>query len=102
MPIFNGEVNVAVDFYFKQPLTHFKHNIRSPEELRPSRVNNACVGACDVDNLLKFVLDSMQSVLYRNDRQVVSVRAQKLYCDNEDERINIFCHPVDNDVSMAV
>jgi len=31
----------------------------------------------DVDNLLKFILDALSGILYRDDRQIVSVRAVK-------------------------
>eukprot|EP00543_Licmophora_paradoxa_P006569 CAMPEP_0202455834 /NCGR_PEP_ID=MMETSP1360-20130828/13268_1 /ASSEMBLY_ACC=CAM_ASM_000848 /TAXON_ID=515479 /ORGANISM="Licmophora paradoxa, Strain CCMP2313" /LENGTH=60 /DNA_ID=CAMNT_0049075513 /DNA_START=266 /DNA_END=448 /DNA_ORIENTATION=- len=37
----------------------------------------------DVDNLAKFVLDSLNGVLYHDDRQVVELIAIKRY-DNDD------------------
>jgi Holliday junction resolvase RusA-like endonuclease len=51
------------------------HNTRTQEELKVTSLNNACVGGSDIDNLLKFVLDLMESVLNKNDRQVVRVCA---------------------------
>ncbi len=32
---------------------------------------------CDLDNLLKTILDALQGIAYENDRQVVSVSAEK-------------------------
>ena len=32
---------------------------------------------CDLDNLLKTILDALQGIAYENDRQVVSVTAEK-------------------------
>lgn len=37
----------------------------------------------DLDNLVKMVLDSINEHAYEDDRQVVSVRAIKTYCERD-------------------
>ena len=39
----------------------------------------------DVDNLLKYYMDILQSALYKDDKQVHTVFAEKRYINNEDE-----------------
>ena len=36
-------------------------------------------GKTDVDNLLKFFMDSLNGICYDDDRQIVSVKATKVY-----------------------
>ena len=36
----------------------------------------------DIDNLCKFLLDSLNGVLYNNDRQVIRLVAEKSFCDD--------------------
>ena len=45
----------------------------------------------DIDNHIKLVLDSLEAVLYHNDRQVVRLMVEKKYCDDCNERTEIFC-----------
>jgi len=46
-------------------------------------VSDLQVTRTDVDNLAKFVLDSLNGVLYEDDKQVASLQVTKVY-DNED------------------
>jgi len=46
---------------------------KAPSRLSPIRT--------DVDNLAKFVLDSMNGILYEDDRQITSIHATKLLDD---------------------
>ena len=53
----------------------------------------------DVDNLTKFVLDSMNGVIYEDDRQITSIHATKIL-DNEDlctGSIEVFVRSIDVD-----
>lgn len=97
MPIFYGQVEIIVDFYFKRPLTHFFRNTRTPEELRFDYVNAECVSGHQTDDLLKFVLDGIEPFLYTIDTKIMRITTRQLYCDNEDERTHIICRSVSVD-----
>ena len=44
----------------------------------------------DIDNHIKLVLDSLETVFYHNDRQVVRLVVEKKYCDDSNERTEIY------------
>jgi len=49
------------------------------------------IGRTDIDNLLKSVMDALRGVLYKDDRQVVSLEATKKRAEREeDEKVIIF------------
>jgi Holliday junction resolvase RusA-like endonuclease len=84
IPIFSSEVALAltVVFRMRRPNTHFVASKREPERLRDTAPNMLSSQKQDVDNLAKFVMDSMNGILYEDDKQVISLHATKLV-DNE-------------------
>jgi Endodeoxyribonuclease RusA len=99
-PIFlsNQQLAMTIVFNMKRPQNHFVSSKRGPGRLR-KKYNETTLEhddndmdmypttASDVDNLAKFVLDSMNGVLYVDDRQVVSLHAIKVFdssCDDAD------------------
>lgn len=82
VPFFEeGPVKLEVVFHMRRPVSHFA-----------SRGANRSVGlnlkaealaewprSPDLDNLIKFLLDSLEGALFVNDRQVVRVVASKVY-----------------------
>ena len=44
----------------------------------------------DVDNMLKFVLDALQGVLYPDDRIIVTIEAKKVRCSVREQRTVVF------------
>jgi Holliday junction resolvase len=96
IPIFQNQViSVQIISRMKRPKRHFVANTPGPGRLREERsriddngvVQNLAshleVTRPDVDNLAKFVLDSLNGVLYNDDRQVVSLHVMKVY-DHEE------------------
>jgi Holliday junction resolvase RusA-like endonuclease len=83
-PLFVEEHQLAVKiiFHMKRPRNHFvssrpghgRLKAEAPPRLSPTRT--------DVDNLAKFVLDSLNGVLYVDDKQVASLSVLKIY-DND-------------------
>lgn len=76
-------LKLKVIFYLQRPLSHFvgsrrgSGRLRQNPEWRPSR-------RVDVDNLAKFVLDSLNGVLYGDDQQIVVLECTKCY-DSQDD-----------------
>lgn len=96
IPIFQNQViSVQIISRMKRPKRHFVANKPGPGRLREERSRIDDNGAVqnlashlevtrpDVDNLAKFVLDSLNGILYNDDRQVVSLHVMKMY-DHEE------------------
>ena len=66
----------------KRPKSHFIASHPGPNRLKPlhdsKSLSIAASNRSDVDNLAKLVLDSLNGVLYEDDRQVVELRAVKV------------------------
>lgn len=78
-------LQVKIIFHLKRPNNHFKSNKPGDGRIRPQYQSSRCVSTrVDVDNLAKFVLDSLNGILYVDDRQVVELHVLKLF-DNEEE-----------------
>lgn len=67
-------VSITVDAYFKIPKSYIKGkrwaceaNINRPDK-KP-----------DMDNILKVVMDALNKVAYKDDKQVIEVRCRKWY-----------------------
>eukprot|EP00978_Attheya_sp_CCMP212_P011846 scaffold29409_cov44-Attheya_sp.AAC.2 len=71
-------VFMTIVFRLRRPRNHFKSN-KAEKGLRPSAPGRLHPVKTDVDNLAKFVLDSLNGLLYVDDRQVVSLHATKVY-----------------------
>jgi len=91
IPVFKEQViSIQIISRMKRPKKHFIANRPGPGRLRQSSatstggsVSDLQVTRTDVDNLAKFVLDSLNGVLYEDDKQVASLQVTKVY-DNED------------------
>jgi Holliday junction resolvase RusA-like endonuclease len=81
-------LTVVMVFYLKRPKNHYVGNKVAPERLRPTAPLYT-KSPPDVDNLAKFVLDSMNGLLFHDDRQVVSLHATKVYGDVPATRVTV-------------
>lgn len=70
-------VGVSVDFYFSQPkgvsMKQKEAQAGKPRAKKP-----------DVDNLIKTVLDALNGVVWKDDNQVVSIKARKINSISKD------------------
>lgn len=105
VPLWNIEQPIAVSIVFrmKRPNSHFIGNkpfvertttatkkkkatnaTAASSRLRPTAPKVMCTTSMrtDVDNLAKFVLDSLNNVTYADDKQIVSLHVMKLF-DND-------------------
>ena len=73
---------MRIVFRIKRPKKHFVGNIAGGV-LKESAQKTIFIGKPDVDNLEKFVLDSLNGVLYDGDSQVVTLNATKMYNNEE-------------------
>lgn len=75
----NEFLKMSLTFRMKRPNNHFIGSKPGPGRLKPNApqkyYNNR---SGDVDNLCKFVMDSLNQVLYADDRQVVCLNAMKV------------------------
>ena len=94
LPLFGGNhpIDIPIPFYFKRPLWHFLGGVCAPLNLKEEHRNDFPfhIGG-DADNHLKFVLDALEGVVYKNDRQVVNITIQKNYTNTDDTRTELFC-----------
>ncbi|GFH58341.1 hypothetical protein CTEN210_14817 [Chaetoceros tenuissimus] len=84
-PVFGEQlISVRIISRMKRPLKHFVGGIAGPGRLRTcSKASNLQLTRSDVDNFAKFVLDSLNGVLYQDDKQVASLQITKVYDDEE-------------------
>lgn len=75
-PLLDGPVSVRVDFIFPRPKAH--HRANGELRLDAPRWHQS---KPDADKLLRAVLDAVTGVLIRDDSQVSSATAWKLYED---------------------
>ena len=67
-------LSVDIGFYIGMPKSWSKKK----KELKNGQY---CDNNADVDNYLKAILDSLNEVIYVDDRQIVEIYAKKLYSD---------------------
>lgn len=87
-PIYDAKHTLAMSIIFRmrRPKIHFISGKPGPGRLRESAPKQSCSNMrTDVDNLAKFVLDSLNGLVYEDDRQIVSLHVTKLYDNDTDE-----------------
>ena len=80
-PLFsaNQPLVLTLVFRMKRPNKHFVSSKPGPGRLRENAPSPVAITRTDVDNLAKFVMDSMNGILYEDDRQIASLHATKIY-----------------------
>ena len=77
-------LGVTLIFRKKRPQAHFINNTPGIGRLKPT-APSALLGApsvTDVDNLAKFVLDALNTIVYADDKQIITLSAVKLLDDD--------------------
>jgi hypothetical protein len=84
VPIFNGDeiIDVKLLCRMKRPKNHFRASIPGPGRLKETAPDSLFVTRKDVDNLAKFVLDSLNQIIYVDDKQIASLQILKIYDDD--------------------
>jgi len=76
IPIITGAVSINIEFRFKKQKTKICQ--RPYHTVKP-----------DIDNLIKTVLDSLNRIAYKDDSQIVEIKSNKTYIDNDKAGIYI-------------
>lgn len=73
----NGAIDAQIYAYFPIPksASKKKHEQMARGNIRPTTVRK------DLDNICKAILDALNGIAYDDDRQIVSLFAQKYYSD---------------------
>lgn len=79
----NDALSITIVFRMKRAKSHFLGGISGPGRLKESAPKATHPVRSDIDNLVKFVLDTMNTVLYPDDRQISSLHVVRLL-DNQE------------------
>ena len=71
-------LEVSIVFRLKRPKSHFVNSTPGEGRIKVKAPGKFHTSRTDIDNLAKFVLDSLNGLLYADDRQVVSLKAMKM------------------------
>ena len=80
-------LDIELDFYIKRPKSHYRTG-KFSNELKDN-APNVCPKRPDIDNYIKFVLDSLQGLYFKDDAQVWSMYARKIYSESPRTEIKI-------------
>jgi|SRR5699024_8866611 len=50
----------------------------------------------DLDNLYKSIADGLNKVVYKDDRQVISMNAQLFNCEESEQRVEVNIHEIES------
>lgn len=78
-------LSLSVDFYIQRPRSHYGTG-RNVGKLKPS-APKCNIKKPDIDNYIKFIMDAMNGIVYKDDSQVVCVKAWKLYAEEEEKTV---------------
>lgn len=81
LPDMNAPCEVTIDAYYSIPKSYSK---KQRQQIAESGAWVVRPGKPDVDNCAKLLVDGMNGIVYRDDVQVVSLRAKKHWCEGEE------------------
>lgn len=76
-----GPLSASLSFHFKRPKTHYRSHQKELILKEGSDVYH--IKRKDIDNLVKFVLDSLNKIAYQDDSQIAVLQCIKLYTEGE-------------------
>ena len=81
----DGYFEVVINAYFPIPAStsQKKKDLMSANVIRPDKKP-------DVDNIAKIVLDALNSIVYRDDKQVIKVSVEKFYSYDSRVEVSIY------------
>ena len=83
-----GSVNMFVTFYMKRPKSHYRSGKFADMLKKDAPIFH--IKKTDIDNLLNFIMDCCNGIIYKDDSQVNYLSASKIYAaKDEDPRTEI-------------
>ena len=76
-----GPIEAKLTFYFSRPLNHYRTG-KFAGQLKPGMPTWHSKRK-DIDNLIKFVFDSLNGLAYEDDSQISAVSSAKMYTNGE-------------------
>ena len=87
LPNFEAPCEVTIDAYYS---IHKSYTKKQRHQIAESGSWMVRPGNPDLDNIVKSVLDGMNGIVFRDDVQVVALRARKEWCpDDEQPRVDV-------------
>jgi len=83
-----GPIEIECVFFMERPKSHYGTGKNMDFLKRSAQVR--CTKKPDIDNLLKFLCDSLNGYAWVDDSQIVEVIARKYYVDDKTPRTNIY------------
>ncbi len=92
--LLTGAISLSLTFYMPRPKNHYrtgryKHKLKGKSPVY--HLNKP-----DIDNLIKFVLDSGNGILWKDDSQIFQIEALKKYCKYPRTEIEYWEIPYEN------
>jgi Holliday junction resolvase RusA-like endonuclease len=101
LPLTSSYVSVEMTFFISRPDCHFVNRNRSSNQIRHDYQDAMPTTSGDIDNYAKLFLDVLDGIFYRNDRDVVQIKATKFYCVEPRGRIVYNVRPYEmNTISL--
>ena len=72
------DINIELTFCYKRPKNHYRS--KNKKLILKDDVPFYKSSKADLDNLIKFICDSLNGVFYIDDSQIVSISACKVWC----------------------
>ena len=87
MPV-KDPIEINLYFYFQRPKKHYRTG-KFSDELRSDAPGLHCSNP-DIDNLIKFIFDSLQGIFFYDDKQICNINALKCYDEKPRVVITIY------------
>lgn len=81
-------ISLLIFFYMPRPKSHYGTGKNSGILKKTAPLFHT--NTPDIDNMQKFVLDSLNHVYWKDDKQIYNVSAEKLYDENPRTEIHMF------------
>ena len=78
--VFKGDISLQVYFYLPYPKKYYRTG--KYKGILKDKVPHYCKTRPDIDNYIKFVMDCLNGLVYKDDSQVVDIYSNKLYATN--------------------
>ena len=89
-----GAISISLTFYMKRPKHHYRTGRHKNKLKAKSPVLH--VNKPDIDNLIKFVLDCGNNILWEDDSTICQIEAVKRYCKYPRTEIEYWEVPYEN------